>query len=122
VLGYWQVEKYDDDVIFTTEGNAVSYGVEADYIHNLNEYVGLYAGVALGAGNKDLGTNLLGDSNHKFRDSAIRSGGLIKFGENQIEVGAEVKKREYDRLTYGGYTLDIDESIVSFYAGFNFSL
>ena len=113
VLGTITSEKYKDDMVVDNEGNAVSYGVEVDYMID-----NLFIGGMLATGSKDFdGTDI------DFDDVGVRVGGVFDIGNDaNLEVGVQYKDRRYDSYTLSGITLDLDEKIVGVFVGVSFSL
>ena len=121
-LGYIQMDKYSDDVISDTEGNAISYGIEVDYVHAVNSETSVFIGGLIGKGYKDLGSqgDSVGVGSADFRDTAVRGGIIYDIGKIDIKAGLEYKKRDYDTIVVGGYTVELDEAIQSVFIGIDY--
>jgi len=112
-LAYIQLDKYTDELLTTTEGDAVSYGVEVDYIHAINSRWGFFVGGLAGRGAKDLGSdgNSVGIDSLSFTDLAVRTGVNYTKGSWLFETGLENKIRNYDSESIDGYVIDLEEKI-----------
>ena len=121
-VGYVQVDKYKDDLITSTESNAVSYGVEVDYTHAINNRWGFFVGGLIGQGSKKLGSegDLVGISRLNFIDSAIRTGVTYNIDAFQLTAGVENKIRSYDDEVVYGYTVELEEEIQTVFIGAGF--
>ena len=118
-LGYVQLDKYSDEVISDTEGNAISYGLEAEYIHAVNQATNVFINGLIGRGYKDLGSDgdSVGISNADFNDKAVSVGLLHNIGEIDLRAGLEYKKRNYDTLLVNGYSIKLDEVLKTVFIG-----
>ena len=123
-VGYAQLDNYKDELIATTESDAVSYGVEVDYIHAINDRFGFFVGGLVGKGTKDLGSegDIVGIGSISFTDVAVRSGVNYTMGSWLLETGFENKVRNYNDESYGGYTIELEEKIQTLFisAGYKF--
>ena len=124
VLGYVQLDKYKDEMVAGTEDDAVSYGVEVDYIHAVNDRFGFFVGGLIGKGEKDLGSDgdSVGISKLTFTDMAVRTGVSYLVGSWNLEAGVENKVRDYDSETVSGVRIELEEKIQSIFvsAGYKF--
>jgi len=122
--GYVQLDKYQDEIMSGTEGDAVSYGIEVDYIHAVNDKFGFFVGGLIGKGSKDLGSegDSAGISKLTFTDRAIRTGVAFPVGSWNFETGFENKIRDYDNETIDGVSVGLEEKIQSIFvsAGYKF--
>ena len=112
---YIQTDKYEEKMISSTESNALSFGVEVDYIKSFSNGIGFYVGGLLGIGSKDLGSNgdLIGVPDADFKDMAVRSGITYKVNSWLFSAGLENKIRTYDDMEAFGSVLELDENIIS---------
>jgi hypothetical protein len=118
-VGYVQLDKYEDSVIADTESNAVSYGVEVDYTHAINDGFNFFIGGLIGKGSKDLGSDgdSVGVNELTFIDTAIRTGVTYDIDSWQIEIGFENKLRNYDSEILSGVSIDMKEKIQTVFIG-----
>ncbi len=121
-LGYIQMDKYSDEVISDTEGNAISYGIEVDYVHAVNTETSVFIGGLIGKGYNDLGSqgDAVGVGSADFSDTAVRGGIIYDIGNIDIKAGLEYKKRDYDTVVVGGYAIELDEAIQSVFVGIDY--
>lgn len=117
--GYVQVDKYTNDVVADTEGNAVSYGFEVDYIKKFDNDFGFFVGGVYGLGSKDLGSEgeAVGIDKMTFTDAAIRTGVTYTLDSWQLEAGVENKLRNYNDETVSGITIELEEEIQTLFVG-----
>ena len=122
VLGYVQLDKYKEKVISDTESNAISYGIEADYIHAVNDKLNLTIGCSYGQGHKDLGSqgDIAGIGRANFRDIGARVGMSILLDSWQLNIGIDRKNRGYDSMMISGLSVNLDEEITSVSVGLGY--
>jgi len=107
-------DNYKDDMGYEGEKNANYFGIEVDYLIPANEDTDIYAGVVLTDGSKDFVVDTVG-----FKDFGVKFGAIIETNDGiSLEVGAQVKNREYDN--YMG--IDMEDDLVGVFVGLNFML
>jgi len=118
-VGFIQLDKYKETLLTETESNAVSYGVEVDYIHSFNNGLGFFVGGLIGKGSKDLGSDgdSVGISEVTFTDTAIRTGVTYDINSWQLSAGIENKIRLYDDEVLDGYIINLEEKIQTVFIG-----
>lgn len=109
--GYVRLDKYKEDVIADTEGNAISYGIGAGYISD-----SLFAGISYGKGSKDLGSDGAAVGSADFRDITMSVGLVLPQESMNLKVGIENINRNYDSF----YGININERITSLFVAANF--
>ena len=109
-LVFLNSDKYSEDMLVVGEGNAVSYGAEVDY--RFTDKV--YAGLLLAKGTKDI---IVTDAD--FNDVGLRIGYTTPINDKlSFDGSLSFKSRAYDE--YMG--IDVDEKLIGFTIGLNFTL
>lgn len=108
IKGYASSDEYSKDTVVIGEGRAVSYGLEADIKAD-----GGFIGVRVGQGQKDFN-----EVDIDFTDIALRFGGIV----DVYEYGLEIKKRQYDDYQYGAVNIELEDTSIGIFIGFNFNL
>lgn len=111
LTGFYQIERYKDDMILKGEGNNITYGAFVDY-----SFKDAYVGFVAGRGERDLNNAVV--TNSRYNDLGLRAGIISDY----LEVGVNYVNRDYDNVVYSNTLFTQEDRVVGFYVGFNFEL